>query len=245
MQNIQKGLKATITNLPDKDWEKSLTYFRLWSEVGQTHFELPADLIFDTIYENRASGSSNYTPIYPKASAILRLIDDIESDPTLAAQCAGFRSRFCAKILKNFFDNDMTVVHANSGYGSVSNEYYADVNYIAHCANFGYLGENTIRTQILQSLISHARVYEHQLTALAILFKIAGATFNEYAGPTVINRCFEVFDSHQYSGWGRGLVRDVLELRKSGWKGLPPHPIFATGKGNLTGARGPPIATSR
>ena len=207
MQNIQKGLGLTITNLSDQNYEKSLTYFRVWSEVGQTHFQLSADQIFDAIYEQRASGASYYTSTYPKADLILRLIDHIESDAILALQCAGFRSRFCAKILQNFFGSDMGVVHPNPNYGSIPNDYYPDVNYIAYCANLGYMEEYTIRNHILQSLISHTKMYEHQVTALAILFKIAGPTFEAYADPVVITRCFEILNGHQYSGWGRGLVR--------------------------------------
>ena len=207
MQNIQKGLGLIITNLSDQNYEKSLTYFRFWSEVGQTHFQLPSDAIFNIIYEGRASGISSYASVYPKTSLILGLIDSIESDPALALQCAGFQNLFCVKILQNFFDNDMGAVLSNSSYNSVPNSYYADVNYVAHCANSGHAGENTIRSHILQSLVSHTRIQEHQVSALAILFKIAGATFEAYVDPAVINRCFEIFNGHQYSGWARSLIR--------------------------------------
>ena len=196
---------STIRNLSDQNYERSLTYFRLWSEVRQTYFQLPADEIFDAIYENRASDPPHHTSIYPKASIILRFIDHIESDAALAPQCAGFRGRFCTRILQNFFDDDMRVLYVYPG--SVPNDYYPDVNYIAHCANLGYLEKNTIRNHILQSLISHTKMYEHQVSALALLFKIAGATFEAYTDPAVINNCFEILNSNLYSGWGRGLVR--------------------------------------
>ena len=207
MQNIQKGLGLTITNLSDQNYEKSLTYFRFWFEVGHTHLQLHADQIFDMIYEGRASGLSNYASVYPKTALILRLINSLESDPTLAPECAGFRNLFCYKILQNFFDNDMGAVLSNSSYNAVPNGYYADVNYVAHCANFGYMEETTIRNHILQSLVSHTRMLEHQVTALAILFKIAGATFEAYADPAVVNRCFEIFNDNQYYYWGREMVR--------------------------------------
>jgi len=73
-----------------------------------------------------------------------------------------------------------------------------DVNLIAHCANLGYIEENTIRSHILQSLISHHKLHDHQANALAALFKIAGATFGAYADPAVIDRCFELLKKHQY-----------------------------------------------
>jgi hypothetical protein len=207
MQNIQRGLGSTVANLSDQNYQKSLAYFRFWSEVGQTHSQLTTDTIFDLIYACRASGSLYNTTIYPKAGLTLRLIDDVESDPTFSPQCAGFRSRFCAKILEGFFDGDMGVVYPTSMYPSAPESYFVDVNYIAHCANLGYIEENTVRNHILQSLISHAKMYEHQVTALAILFKLAGATFGAYADPAVIDRCFEIFDSNLYNGWGRGMVR--------------------------------------
>ena len=207
MQNIQKGLGSAIKGLSNQNYEKSLTYFRFWFEVGRTHSQIPADLIFDTIHEYRAKADGYTTSIYPKAHLILRFVDDVESDPALAPYCPGLRSRFCAKIVQEFFDSDLGAVHTNPNYGSVPTTHYADVNLIAHCANLGYVDENTIRNHILQSLISHAEVYEHQVAALAILFKLAGATFEAYTDPAVIDRCFEILKTKQYSSWGRGLVR--------------------------------------
>lgn len=208
MEGIQKGLKSKIANLSDQNYETSLKYFRFWSEIGHTHFQLSADVIFDTIHGYRVSSLvSHGTAIYPKTGLILRFIDDIESDPTFVPHCAGFRGRFCVKILQSFFDNDMDGVYPSRMYASVPETYYADVNYVAHCANLGYIEENTIRNHLLQSLLSHDKMHEHQVSALAILFKLAGATFGAYADPAVIDRCFGVFDSQLYSGWGRGLVR--------------------------------------
>lgn len=207
MENIQKGLGSTIANLSDHNYETSLTYLRFWFEVGQTYFQLPADMIFDTIYAYRASGAPYNVTIYPKTGLTLRLVDDIESDPAFAPHCAGFRSRFCAKILQSFFDNDMGVVYSGSSYTSAPDIYYVDVNYIAYCVNLGYIGEKTIRNHILQSLFSHTKMHQHQVTALAILFKLAGATFEAYADPAAINRCFEILNEYPYSGWGRGLIR--------------------------------------
>ena len=48
---------------------------------------------------------------------------------------------------------------------------------------------------------------EHHAAVLAILFKIAGVTFKTHVDPVVIDPCFEILKSHQYSTWGRGLVQ--------------------------------------
>ena len=78
--------------------------------------------------------------------------------------------------------------------------FYTVVNVIAHCANLGYMEEDTIRNHILQSLISHDQLHHHQAYALANLFKIAGATFGAYVDPVVIGRCFELLKDYMDSG---------------------------------------------
>ena len=41
-------------------------------------------------------------------------------------------------------------------------------------------------------------MYDHQADALIILFKLAGATFEAYADPSVVDRCFELLQGHKY-----------------------------------------------
>jgi len=196
MQYIRNALGSVFSRLSDEHYEQSFAFFRLWFGIAQTHSQIPHDLIFDTIYNRRATGFSHSDSIYPAAYLILRLVSDAESDPILAPHSAGLRSRFCTRVLQEFFDEDLKVVYYD-GHGPW-NSYYMDVNLIAHCANLGYMEEDTIRSHILQSLISHQRLYDHQADALIILFKIAGATFGAYADPTVIDRCFELLKKHQY-----------------------------------------------
>ena len=199
--NIQGSLSSALRALSDKDHEQLLTFFRFWIGVGQTYSQIPSDLIFNAIYTERGTGHSHCNFIYPTARQILRFVSDVESDPILAPHSAGLESRFCARILQEFFDTNLGVMCSASS----SEYFYMDVNLIAHYTNLGYMEEDTIRTQILQSLISHPRLYTHQAEALAILFKIAGATFEAYAGPTVVDRCFELLMKH---------YRDLRDRRK-------------------------------
>jgi hypothetical protein len=83
---------------------------------------------------------------------------------------------------------------------NASRNFYADANLIAHWANLGLVEENAIRNHILQSLISHPKLYIHQANALVILFKVAGATFEAYADPSVVDRCFELLKDHYRRG---------------------------------------------
>ena len=201
MNHTHRPLGSVISTLSDQSYEKSFAYFRLWFEIGQTYSEIASDLVFDTIFANRATGTLDPNGIYPAARLVLRLVNDVESDPILAPHHTGLRSRFCARILREFFNNDLWGVH--SGSSSISSSFYMDANLIAHCANLGYIEEHTIRNHILQSLISHTKVHDYHIIALTVLFKIAGATFGAYVDPAVVDRCFELLRNHQFSheGW--------------------------------------------
>ena len=112
-----------------------------------------------------------------------------------------------------------------------------------------------IRNRILQSLISFPKLYDHQANAMIILFKIAGATFEAYAGLSVVDRCFERLKNHYSPDSVKGRLvqvgvlrtvgdcsqtdenlKEVLELRERGWGGLPPPPIFTSTKAKSAGA---------
>ena len=87
-----------------------------------------------------------------------------------------------------------------NGYGNnASNSFYADATLIAHWANLGFVEEAAIHDHILQSLTSHTMLYDHQADALIVLFKLAGATFETSADPSVVDRCFELLKGHSYS----------------------------------------------
>ena len=81
-----------------------------------------------------------------------------------------------------------------------------------------------IRDYILQSLISRTKLHDHRADALALLFKITGATFGAFVDPTVVDSCFQLLKNHDNndkSGWrpelmqvGRFLCPTMLELRR-------------------------------
>ena len=194
MENIRGALGSVFYNLSDQHYEQSFSYFRFWFGIGQTYSQISPDLIFDTIYGSRTKSSSDKYSIYPTAHSILRFVSGVESDPILAPHSVGLRTRFCTRVLQEFFDSDLRALY---GYGRPYDSYYLDVNIVAHCVNLGYLDEDTIRSHILQSLISHNKLYDHQADALIILFKIAGATFGAYADPAVVDRCFVLLKNHQ------------------------------------------------
>ena len=246
MLNIEKALSSVVSNLSDQNYEQSLRFYRLWLGLAHTYSQdTPSDLVFNTICSNRRTSGSQSSPlIFPTVSLVLRFATDVESDHTLASHTKGLRNRLCSDILHDFLDADLGFTHGNWGVGDW---FYKDVNLIAHCANLGYIEEATIRNHILQPLISHPQLHDHQACALYILFKIAGATFCAYADAATVDRCFELLEGHRQhdrTGWRvlevgwtlRGgdmtgtkvKLQEVIQLRECRWDGLPPPPVFPT-----------------
>jgi len=199
MKNFQAALDTTIDRLSDKNYEQSFVCFRLWLEIGQTHSKIPPDAVLGAFRAYRKKSLPVNNPFDPTAHLILRFASDIESDHILAPYNAGLRSRLCAEVLQQFFDNDLGVMYGPDSWDS---PYYTDPNLVAHCINLGYVEEAVIRDHILQSLIFHPRgLYGHQAYTLSILFKIAGATLAAYADPTVVDRCFEFLKGPRNQYW--------------------------------------------
>ena len=198
MQTIEGALGLVIGELSDQNYAQSLDFYRFWLDTGQTYVQIPPDQICDAIWNNRVAGSINRACgqfIHPTAHLIPRFASDVESDRILATHCSELQSRLCARSLREFFSNNLMVAR----YGDPVRDFYADANLVARWANLGYVEEVAIRDHILQSLIAHPELYDHQVDALIILFKLAGATFGAYADPSVVDRCFELLKGHSYT----------------------------------------------
>ena len=269
MGRIEEALSSVVGRLSDQNYAQSFALYRLWFEIGRTYHQIPSDEIFNAIWNNRTRGSTiehgNGNLIHSTAHLTLRFANDAELDRILAPHCSGLQSRLCTRTLRDFFDCNLAGVgYRESGHGERGvnmSTLYEDANLIAHWTNLGYVEEDAIRNHILQSLISHPELYDHQAKALIILFKLAGDTFEAFAGPSVIDRCFELLKDHcssdphhsRYDPVKTRLVQvraphvvkrghrakakfqDVVELRERNWEGIPPPPIFTTGKPKPTG----------
>jgi len=210
--DIQTVLRSTAAKvLSDPNYEQSFAFYRLWFDIGQTRDRIPPDLIFDAIWENRLTSSIDPDRgelIHSTAHLIFRFASDAESDQILAPHNSGLQDRLCTRFLREFFNNNLAVVWCggNSYRGEVVDNFYVDANLVARWVNLGFVDEVVIRDHILQSLISHRTLYNHQADALIILFKLAGATFGAYTDPSVVDRCLELLRTH----YGRGLVKGRL-----------------------------------
>jgi len=201
MDEIDKALDLVVEKLTDKNYEQSLAFYRFWFGVGQMYHRISPDQIFDVTWANRRMGSMELDLrrsgklIHSGVRLILRFASDAELDHHLAPYSVGLQSRLCARTLQDFFSNNLKAVRDGKVW-SLYADLCTDVNLIAHWANLGYLEEVAIHNQILQSLISHPTLHDHQAYALIILFKLAGATFEAYADPPVVDHCFELLKNH-------------------------------------------------
>ena len=82
-------------------------------------------------------------------------------------------------------------------------------NLIASWANLGYVEESAIHDHILRSPTSFPKLCDHQASAIIVLFKIAGATFEAYADPSVVDRCFQLLKNHYSCNTVKGRLAQV------------------------------------
>ena len=220
MERIQEGLGLLISRISEKEYDQTFACYRLWIEITQTYCQKYPDQIFDSLFHHRGtqgiqSGSAKF--IHSVAHLIVRFACDAESDNTLAPYTIGLQKRLCAEILQEFFKSCMgNVGDRELGRGRHMEQFLADANFVAHWANLGYVEEPAIRNHILQSLISHPKLYDHQACALIILFKLAGATFEKYVDPSVVDRCFDLLKGH----WSDNTVgKQLVQVRVTSCNG--------------------------
>ena len=225
MDNIQRVLDSVVPKLSDENYERSFAFYRFWFDVGQTYYQIPSDLILNVVLNNRATASINAGRgelIHTTAHLIVRFANDAELDRILAPHNAGLQNRLCTRILQDFFSDNLGyawgVETGSWGPWASRGYFYTNTNLIARWTNLGYVERLTIRDHILQSLISYPKMYDHQADALIILFKLAGATFETYADPSAVDRCFELLKDHYRSNsvkWELVQVRGSSMVRGS------------------------------
>ena len=197
MDDIDRALSLATCQLSNENYAQTLAFYRLWLDIKQTHYhQIPSDLFLEAIWNIRWKSPSmtGGQVIHPTARLILRFASDVESDYLLAPRSPELQSRLRARILQEFFNSNLQA----GGRRVDEDKTCLDANLVAHWANLGCVEEAVIRNHILQSLISHPKLYDHQADALIVLFKLAGATFGAYADPSVIDRCLELLKDHKY-----------------------------------------------
>ena len=256
MSNLRSTLEDLLGKLSEKNYDESFAQYCFWLKIGSAHGYVTSECqVRDSLWRIAPpDGLKNPELIHPTAHLLIRFIGDMEADQKFTKYTLGLHKRKCTSELHRFFEGNLSLVRSEDVYGSRTLSFLTGVNLIAHWANLGYVGEEIIRDQILQSLISHPKLHSFQRDALTILFKLAGATFVAYADPSVVSRCFELIRIHNSGvevkkkliqvcaprivrGAWHGAepnFQEVVDLRDCGWEGLPPPPVFTTGKPNPT-----------
>ena len=225
-----------------------------------------------TMYYNNVN---QYVPrgqlIHGGTRLLPRFITDAELDPALSTYANGLHDRLCRESLEQFFKKNLDYIPGGweGPTSEQSCEFYTWVNLIAHWVNLGYVKLEDIRDHILQSLAFQPTVHPHQLNSLMILLKISGATFAAYVDPSVMDRCCDLLKPSNVSGqlvpfelaevrvpiltvkinYERCGLQEVLQLRESGWGGLPTPPILRSAQPQITAPESQdpaatPVATS-
>ena len=153
-----------VCGLSDENYAQSLDSYRFWFGIAQTYHQVPSDQIFDAIWKNRGRCgliNSDYGPlIHSTAHLILRFAGDAELDHTLAPHSSRLQRRLCTRSLQEFFSKNMAITRHGGRVDPTITEFYTSANFVAHLANLGHLGESTIHNHILQSLVSHPRLFD-------------------------------------------------------------------------------------
>ena len=194
MSFLQAILRNLVEKLSDGNYDESFAQYRLWLDIGDAHGHITQDQLDDDMNRVVRSGSLREL-IHTTAHLFIRFIGDVEADRKLSRYASGLHQRRSTSALSSFFEMNLRIME-DGDRGSWISDFLTDVNFIARWANLGYVEEETIRNRILQSLIAHPKLYDHQADALIILFKLAGATFGVYADPSVVFRCVELLGGH-------------------------------------------------
>lgn len=194
MSSVEDTLRDLIDGLSEENYDVIFAQYRFWLDIGSAYTYINVqDQVNDAISRIAQPGSWEGL-IHPTTHLLVRFIGDVEADPKISRHVPGLRVQRCASALRSFVSETFSL-KAWGGRGR-SSFFLTEVNLIARWANLGYVEEEAIRDHILQSLISHQGLYDHQADALFILFKLAGPTFEAYTDPSVFDHCFELLRSH-------------------------------------------------
>jgi hypothetical protein len=214
MSSLRDTLRDIVEKLSDFDYEKSFAEYRLWLDIGDAHGHITQDQLNDDI-EQIVKPDPSKELIHPTAHLLIRFIGDVEADRKISRHASGLHRRRSTSAICSFFEANLSIIRSGDD-GEVQN-FLTNANLIARWANIGHVEEETIRNRILQSLIARPKMqpysghhrgligfcrpglHDHQADALIILFKLAGATFEAYADPSVIDRCFELLKDHRHT----------------------------------------------
>lgn len=217
MWDIELAIRKVVSELSDDNYERSLAFCRFWIRVEHTYSRTTPGLTFDAIWGYKARFSSTTVFTDKMALLLLRFINDIESDRVVGPLSVGLQNRFCARLLEEFFGDNLFLTLGQSCFPTAA-RLYMNSTLIAHCANLGYIHGAATPNDILQLFSQHSgsrKLLQSQAIAICILFKVAGATFDAYCDPSLVDSCFKLLEDHQWSTPSDGKRRvEVSEFKE-------------------------------
>ena len=59
MEYIERELNSVVRELSDQNYDRSLDFYRLWSDIGHAHTKIQLTHTFNDIWNNRGSDAVN------------------------------------------------------------------------------------------------------------------------------------------------------------------------------------------
>lgn len=202
MSNFRETLRNLIGSLSEKNYDGTLAQYRFWLDLGTAHGHISKGQVEDDaeqLIRPDCMKDDGSELIHPTAHLFFRFIGDME-DKLTSRRASEYHKQRCARTVSGCLELNLALVKSGNGWGATKT-FLTNINLIARWANLGSVEEAVIHNHILQSLISHPKLHDHQAYALIIFFKLAGATFETYTEPSVLDRCFQLLEGH-YAGYG-------------------------------------------
>jgi len=215
--------------------------------------------------------------IHPAAHSIPRFASDAASDPILAPYGPELQSRLCAKSLQEFFSNNLMVAKYKEPVHELYADanliaHWANLGYVEEAAIRDHILQSLIahpklydyQVDVLIILFKLAGATFEAYTDPSVFdrcFKLlkghkydppwpsSYSNYDNYLNPRTALIRVSAHCVTGYNHWAEEIFQEVVALRGRRWGGLPPPPVFTTGKPKPTNAnqRDPaatPVATS-
>ena len=210
---LSKTLQNLIKNISEQNYDETLAQYRFWLDLGAAHGHIHESQAYNDAWQitslNR-SVNEGAQLIHPTLDLFFRFVGDMEDK--IRSRCASdYHKAHCTKAVASCFEQNLSLVKPGASWQK--GQFFLSMNLIARWANLGFVEEAVIRNHILQSLISHPNLHDHQADALIILFKLAGATFKTYVEPSVFDRSFQLLQGHYRHISASSEKRKLIEVR--------------------------------
>jgi len=156
MSNLRATLQDLLDKLSEKNYDESLARYRFWLNIGSAHGHITSMVqVSDNLWRIAPPNALMHPElIHPTAQLLIHFIGDIERDQKFSMYTLGLHKRYCTSRLHSFFEENLSLVRSEDSHGNRTSSFLTKVNLIAHWTNLGYMEEDIIRDQILQSFIS-------------------------------------------------------------------------------------------